>query len=84
MPPMFWSFLPVVSVDVGDARMRLARVPGCILAVSDRPEAIASALVNVLKECKRVDGINGISELDDQIIAQELLTIYKGVCAHGR
>jgi glycosyltransferase involved in cell wall biosynthesis len=76
--------LPVVSVDVGDARMRLARVPGCILAVSDRPEAIASALVNVLKECKHVDGINGISELDDQIIAQELLTIYKGVCAHGR
>jgi glycosyltransferase involved in cell wall biosynthesis len=73
--------LPVVSVDAGDARLRLAKVAGCILAASDRPEAIAAALVEVLKDGRRVDGAVGIPDLDEQAIARKLVAVYEGVCA---
>ena len=72
--------LPVVSVDVGDARVRLARVSGCILATSERPEAISAALVTVLKAGQRVDGAAGIADLDEDAIARKLVEIYQGVC----
>jgi glycosyltransferase involved in cell wall biosynthesis len=75
--------LPVVSSDVGDARTRLARVPGCILAASNKPETIAAALVSVLKDSKRVDGSAGIADLDEDAITGELVEIYQSVCGRG-
>ncbi len=76
--------LPVVSVDVGDARARLGRVPGCILTDSAMPEVIASALVNVLKDRIRVNGADGISDLDEKAIAHKLVSVYEEVRARGR
>lgn len=76
--------LPVVSVDVGDARTRLAGITGCIVTASDSAESIASALISVLREGKRVDGALSLSGLDDRTIAQKLIGVYEGVLAHRR
>ncbi len=69
--------LPVVSVDVGDVRQRIGRIEGCIVTVDDRPETIAAALERVLRRGGRVDGRSTVRELDERLLAQRTIGVYR-------
>jgi glycosyltransferase involved in cell wall biosynthesis len=75
--------LPVVSVDVGDVRSHLARVPGCALCADDRPETIAQALGAVLAAGQRVRGRAAIADLDERVIARRVLAVYAAALRRG-
>jgi len=76
--------LPVVSVDIGDARQRLSRVPGCALIERDTPEEVARGLVAVLTKKTCVSGEAGIADLDDHAIAARVLNVYHEAVAENR
>jgi glycosyltransferase involved in cell wall biosynthesis len=69
--------LPVVSLDVGDVRLRLAPVEGCIVCENERPETIAAALKQVLAVRQRVNGQVAVQDLDENAQTQKLLSVYQ-------
>jgi len=69
--------LPVVSVAVGDVPQRLARVEGCEVCGDARPETIAAALCRVLERGSRVNGRAAVAELDETLLAERLISIYR-------
>ncbi len=71
--------LPVVSVDVGDVALRLSRVPGCELCADDRPATIAAALERVLQRGERVAGRDAVRDLDENVITERVIGIYRDV-----
>jgi glycosyltransferase involved in cell wall biosynthesis len=71
--------LPVVSVIVGDVPERLEGVEGCEICPDDRPETIADALERVLRRGKRIDGQKVMKNLDEQVLAQKMIDIYRSV-----
>jgi glycosyltransferase involved in cell wall biosynthesis len=68
--------LPVVSVNVGDVRERLACVRHC--AVLDRrdPAALGLALATLLREPCRSDGRQHAAELSVEAVASRLVEFY--------
>lgn len=73
--------LPVVSVAVGDVAERLTGVDGCELCHDERPEAIAAALERVLRRGTRVRGREAVAHLDERVLTQRVIDIYRGVVA---
>jgi teichuronic acid biosynthesis glycosyltransferase TuaC len=73
--------LPVVSVDVGDVKERLAVAGVGLVCPSTTPEAIAEGLFKVLQDPERSDSRSRIAELDESRIVQRLLQIYRGLLA---
>jgi teichuronic acid biosynthesis glycosyltransferase TuaC len=71
--------LPVVSVPVGDVAARLQGVAGCELCPDDRPETIAAGLLRVLRRGSRVEGRSAVQHLDERLLAQRLIEIYRSV-----
>ena len=69
--------LPVVSVDVGDVRQRIGSIPGCVVCNDDRPETIAGGLKLVIERGERVNGRNSVQELDERLLAQKVIAVYK-------
>jgi len=68
--------LPVVTTDVGDVRELLRNVEGCYI-VSDNPDEIAAAIDKVLKNDKRTNGREIISNyLTDKIINERVILLY--------
>jgi len=68
--------LPVVSVDVGDAREHLEQVTPSII-VSRAPEAIGRATAEILTDRKRSNGFEYIEQkLSLPVVAQRILTVY--------
>lgn len=76
--------LPVVSVDVGDVRERLAAVEGCEVTADERPETIAAALERVLARDERVDGRSAIQHLDERLLTERVIEIYRSVLPRSR
>ncbi len=76
--------LPVVSVPVGDVSDLLAGVGGCALCPRDA-DALAGALVRVLREQHRTDGRIALQRkgLDLQSVAQKVISIYEAVLTPG-
>ena len=73
--------LPVVSVPVGDVATRLAGVAGCELCPDERPETIAGALARVLHRNERAAGRAAVRHLDERLLAQRVIEIYRSaVC----
>jgi glycosyltransferase involved in cell wall biosynthesis len=74
--------LPVVSVPVGDVADLLAGVAGCALCPRD-PDALAGALVHILREPNRTDGRIALQRkgLDLQSVAQKVISLYEAVLA---
>jgi glycosyltransferase involved in cell wall biosynthesis len=70
--------VPVVSVDVGDARERLAGVEGCHIAESD-PASIAEKLLLVRAQPGRVNGRAAIAELTLERVAIRIRDFYEQV-----
>jgi teichuronic acid biosynthesis glycosyltransferase TuaC len=70
--------LPVVSVDVGDVRERVAGVtPGGI--VERDPERLGAALVEVLREPRRSDGHTAVEAIRTRVIAGRIVAAYRRV-----
>lgn len=72
--------LPVVSVDVGDVRERLAGVLHCELASRD-PAALGAALARVLREPRRSDGRARAEAISVEATAARLGQIYRALLA---
>ena len=70
--------LPVVSVDVGDVAERLAGVEPSTIAPRD-PEAMGSALVQILTKRERSNGREKLMECSEEYVAGELLKIYDDI-----
>ncbi|MBK9926025.1 MAG: glycosyltransferase [Anaerolineales bacterium] len=69
--------LPVVSTDVGDVRERIGSVEGCVVCDDDRPETLAAGILSVLSRNKRIDGRKTVLDLDETILTQKLISVYK-------
>jgi glycosyltransferase involved in cell wall biosynthesis len=69
--------LPVVSVVVGDVAERLKGVEGCTICADDDAGTMAAALEAVLRTNKRTDGRNAVRELDESLLAQRTIQIYR-------
>jgi glycosyltransferase involved in cell wall biosynthesis len=71
--------LPVVSVPVGDVALRLRGVAGCELCQDDRVETVAAALERVLRRGQRIDGRSAVQHLDERVLTQQLIGIYRSI-----
>jgi glycosyltransferase involved in cell wall biosynthesis len=71
--------LPVVSVPVGDVALRLHGLAGCELCADDRVETIAAALGRVLQRGGRIDGRSAVKHLDERLLTQQLVDVYRSV-----
>jgi glycosyltransferase involved in cell wall biosynthesis len=76
--------LPVVSVPVGDVPLRLKGVKGCELCPDDRPETIAAALERVLQHGERSEGRTAVQDLDERILTERLIDIYRSVLPRAK
>ncbi len=68
--------LPVVSVDVGDAREKLENVAGCVVCEDDSPETISRAIQKALANNKPINGRKSVRELSWDLIAQRTIAVY--------
>ncbi len=71
--------LPIVSVVVGDVVLRLRGVEGCEVCSDDTPETIAASLERVLRRGLRTNGRESVKELDEKVLAERLIGIYRSV-----
>ena len=71
---------PIVSVDVGDVKDRIGKLPGCYIADRDA-EAIAKKLKEALAFEGRTLGRATVMDdgLSNESIASRIITIYKSV-----
>ena len=74
--------LPVVSVAIGDVEERLRDLAGCEVTADDRPETIAAALVRALRRGERTAGRERMLELDEHVITERVIGVYRSVLAH--
>jgi glycosyltransferase involved in cell wall biosynthesis len=74
--------LPVVSVAIGDVPERLRDLAGCEVSADDRPETIAAALVRALSRGERIAGRERMIELDERVITDRVIGVYRSVLAH--
>ena len=75
--------LPVVSVAIGDVEERLRDLPGCEVCADDQPATIAAALVRTLSRGERTAGRERVRELDEHVITERVIGVYRSVLAHG-
>lgn len=71
--------LPVVSMDVGDVAQRVRDIEGCVICREYTPDAIAGCLEQVLANGKRIDGRRTVEELDESLLTQRVIEIYRNV-----
>lgn len=71
--------LPVVSVDVGDVRERLAGVQHCAVVSSREPAVLAAQLIKLLENPRRSDGRTHASSLGVRAMAVRLVEFYRAV-----
>lgn len=69
--------LPVVSVDVGDAREKLEGVEGCVVCEDDHVETIAQAIVQAFTHDQAINARDSVLDLDWALIAQRTISAYK-------
>jgi len=72
--------LPIVSVDVGDVRERIAGVSSSKIVNRD-PKDLAAGIIEILREGCRSDGRKAVMEFSEQAIAARLLSLYEDVKA---
>lgn len=75
---------PIVSVDVGDVRERVASVEGCFLAKAYEPRELAELVQQAMTFVGRTDGRKKLlaDGLDNRQVAQELIVLYNQLCGH--
>ena len=73
---------PIVSTDVGDVRAIIRDTEGCYITSFD-PEDVAAKIKLALDFNKRTNGREKIRHLDNRIIAEKIVEIYKSVLKKG-
>ena len=68
--------VPIISVDVGDVRERLAGVSGCFVCKTDAPVEIAASLEQALRTGQRIDGHAAVRDLDESRLVQQVIAVY--------
>lgn len=71
--------LPIVSVDVGDAKERLGEVENSFVLHNHDVEPFARKVVNVLSSNQRSNGAKLAHEVGLSAIAQKVISVYKKV-----
>jgi len=71
--------LPVVSLDVGDVAERLSGIVGCEVCSDDKPHTIAASLKRILISGHRIKGREAVQDLDESLIAERVINIYRSV-----
>ena len=73
---------PIVSVDVGDVKERIAGTEGCFISESRDPKEIAGLLRKAMSFEGKTKGRNKIvaDGLNNRFVAERLLEIYKRIC----
>jgi len=74
--------LPIVSVDVGDVRQRLAGSSPSAIVDRD-PAALARALLDVVREPTRSNGPEIVRPRSQDVLANEIMQLYEGVRSRG-
>lgn len=69
--------LPVVSVDVGDVRVRIEDIEGCFVCKDDEISTIATNLRRVLFHGERIQGRESLKNLGVNAIAKRVADVYK-------
>lgn len=72
--------IPIVSVDVGDVRERIAGLEGCRIA-GPGPRALADALREVLDGPRRIDARAQIAPLSLEHVSARLVDVYRRALA---
>lgn len=72
---------PIVATNVGDIREVIGETEGCYIASFD-PLDVADKLNQALDYGKRTNGRENIRHLDNQIISQKIIDLYKKVVKH--
>ncbi|MBX3236604.1 MAG: glycosyltransferase family 4 protein [Nitrospiraceae bacterium] len=70
--------LPVVTVDAGDVRERLAKVTPSII-VERRPSSIAKGLAEILRDPRRSNGHETVADISSENVARQLVAVYREV-----
>jgi len=76
--------LPVVSTAVGDVPERLAGIEGCLVVDDSLPEAIADGVASVLESRPEIDGRSSVRSLDERVLAQQVIDVYRQAIARRR
>ena len=76
--------MPIVSLDVGDVRVRVSGVDGCEICTDDAPDTIAAALGRVLARSRRTEGRQAVRNLDERLLTEQIVGIYRSVLAMRR
>lgn len=71
--------LPVVSVDVGDAKERLEQVQNSYVVDSRDPSLIAQSLIKVLSAGVRSNGADFSGDVDIEHIARQVVKVYEQI-----
>ena len=73
---------PIVSVDVGDVKERIAGIEGCFVSEARDPVALAALINKALAFKGKTKGRERLiaDGLDNSLVAHKLLNIYKSVC----
>jgi glycosyltransferase involved in cell wall biosynthesis len=74
--------VPVVAVDVGDVRARLAPIRGCEVA-ERRPEDIALKLARVLGHDRRIASREHVSDLALDHVARRIRDVYESATSEA-
>lgn len=67
---------PIVSTDVGDVREMISNTEGCYICSYDLGD-VAEKIKKALDFGKRTDGREKIKHLDEKIIAQKIIGVYR-------
>jgi teichuronic acid biosynthesis glycosyltransferase TuaC len=68
--------LPVVSVDVGDARERLSYIDGCHVCENDQASTIAKYLDRSIDFGRLSQGRESVQHLNGTLIAEQIIGVY--------
>ena len=67
---------PIVSVNVGDIEARIKKIENCYIS---EPDQLKESLSKALKDNKRSNGRNFMRNLDNSIIAKQIIEVYNKV-----
>lgn len=68
--------LPIVSVDVGDARERLSSVSGCYVTKTSNVTDLGTALIKLLQETRKIEGHESLEDLNEVMLTDKLIQVY--------
>jgi glycosyltransferase involved in cell wall biosynthesis len=76
--------LPIVSVAVGDVAERLNGVDGCMVCQDDDPDRMSANLTSILQRKKRTNGRSIVFDLDENLLTQRIIEIYRQAVMMGK